>query len=118
MNRKIGITVTAMLLAVHLGSPLAAEQPTTEQLSQIAAYLAGNDVSALRSYLLAHPDLLEEQSPLAGLLREFMTDSENLSGFVGFGSGLRRAVDPNRSDSDANRDTTPDSFGASSNILY
>lgn len=70
-----------MMLATTLGSPAAAEKPSTEELGQIAAYLSNNNVSALRAYLLDHPELLEDETPLAGLLREFMDESNDITGF-------------------------------------
>ncbi len=92
MKRKFGITVSAMILALHLGSPLAAQQASVEQLNEIAAYLATNDVEALRAYILLHPDLLEGDAPLAALLREFMEESVDVATYLGFEPDLRDAV--------------------------
>ena len=39
MRRRILVTASAMLLAAQLGSPVAAAEPSSEQLSLIAAYL-------------------------------------------------------------------------------
>lgn len=92
MKRKFCVTVSAMILAVQLGSPLAAAEPTVEELSQIAAFLESNDVEALRAYILLRPELLEGDTPLAGLLREFMEESVNVAEYLGFEPNLRDTV--------------------------
>ncbi|MFT3972568.1 MAG: hypothetical protein QM699_03690 [Amaricoccus sp.] len=75
MRRRILVTASAMILATQLGSPAAAAEPTTEQLSTISSLLESNDVEGLRGYLTLHPDLAEGDSPLAALLRRFMVES-------------------------------------------
>ena len=75
MRRKILVLASAMVLAAQLGSPVAAEQPSTEQLNAIAGYLEANDVQSLRSYLEAYPELAEGDTPLAALLRRFLVES-------------------------------------------
>ena len=52
-----------MVLAAQLGSPVAAEQPSTEQLNAIAGYLE------------AYPELAEGDTPLAALLRRFLVET-------------------------------------------
>lgn len=101
MKRKFAITVSAMMLAAQLGSPLAAEEPSLEQLTEISALLAGNDVQALRAYLSLRPELLEGNTPLNALLREFMADSEDLAEYLGFEPDLRDEV------TRATRETVP-----------
>lgn len=103
MKRKFSVTVSAMILAVHLGSPVAAAEPSVEELNEIAAYLATNDVEALRAYILLRPELLEGDTPLAALLREFMEESVNVAEYLGFEPDLRDAIARGRdtSDSDA-----------------
>lgn len=63
------------MLATQLGSPLAAAEPTTEQLGTISGLLESNDVEGLRGYLAQHPDLAEGDTPLASLLRRFLVES-------------------------------------------
>ncbi len=116
MRRNIGITVSAIVLAIQLGSPLAAAVPTTEQLGQISAFLAENNVRALRAFLLEHPELLVEATPLAALLREFMQQSTNLNDFLGFEPDMRNALGgngPHRSFGDG-----PGSGNDPSAVLY
>lgn len=95
MNRKIGITVSAMMIAVKLGSPVAADPPTLDQLTEIAALLADNDVDELRAFLLLHPELLEGNTTLANLLKEFMDSSGDVATFLAFESDLRDAITQN-----------------------
>lgn len=75
MRRRILVTASAMMLATQLGSPLAAAEPTTEQLGTISGLLELNDVEGLRGYLAQHPDLAEGDTPLASLLRRFLVES-------------------------------------------
>lgn len=72
-----------MLLAAQFGSPAAAD-PTTAQLSAIAAYLEANDVEGLRTYLAQYPDLAEGTTPLAVLLRRFLVESASGNSYYRF----------------------------------
>jgi hypothetical protein len=92
MRRKVLVTVTAMMLAAQLGSPLSAE-PTTEQLGAIAGYLEENDVQGLRDYLALHPELAEGDTPLAALLRRFLVESAGGGRFFRFEPNLSDTVD-------------------------
>lgn len=91
MFRTFGITVSALILAAQLGSPLSAAEPSLDELSTIAGFLSNNNVRGLRAYLTQHPDLLQEDTTLAALLRDFMKQSENMNTFLGFQPGLRGA---------------------------
>ncbi len=84
--------VSAMILAAQLGSPLAAAVPNTDELAEIAGYLESNDVEALRAFLLLHPELLEGDTQLSRLLAEFMSESEDMTGFLGLEPDLRDAL--------------------------
>jgi hypothetical protein len=70
-----------MILAMHLGSPAAAE-PSVEQLVEIKELLAQNDVAALRTYLERYPELLEGDAQLAVLLRKFLLESKHLPNYL------------------------------------
>jgi hypothetical protein len=84
MRRKVAVTVSAMMIAAQLGSPLMAAAPTSEQLGEIANYLDTNDVQGLRSYLEVNSDLTDGDTTLARLLREFMTESADVGSYLGF----------------------------------
>lgn len=73
-----------MMLATQLGSPVAAAEPTTEQLGMISGLLESNDVEGLRGYLAEHPDLAEGNTPLAALLRRFLVESIGGNGYFGY----------------------------------
>jgi hypothetical protein len=75
MRRKALVTVSAMMLAASLGSPLPAAPPSAEQLNVIAGYLEANDVQGLRDYLEVYPELAEGSTTLAALLRRFLVES-------------------------------------------
>ena len=93
MRRKVLVTVTAMMLAAQLGSPLSAAQPSVEQLGAIAGYLEANDVQGLRDYLALYPELTEGDTTLALLLRRFLVESAVASTFFRFEPDLSDAVD-------------------------
>lgn len=92
MKRTFGITVSAMILALQLGSPLAAAEPTLAQLNEIAGYLESDDVEALRAFVLLNPALLEGDTPLTVLLRRFMEESVDVANYIGFEPDLRDAI--------------------------
>lgn len=98
LRRRLGATVSAMILAVHLGSPAVAD-PSVDQLSEIRELLAQNNVAALRSYLDTNPELLEGDSRLAVLLRRFVLESKHLPNLL--------------SDSDPPSSSSPDSASPS-----
>ncbi len=70
-----------MILAMQLGSPVAAE-PTIEQLTEIRELLAANDVAALRAYVARNPELAEGNDDLAILLRKFMLEAKHLPNYL------------------------------------
>jgi hypothetical protein len=92
MKRKVAITVSAMILAAQLGSPIAAQEPSLQHLTQIAALLTDNDIDGLRAYLEANPDLLEGDSQLAILLRRFMAEALDIATYLAFEPDLRDAL--------------------------
>jgi hypothetical protein len=92
MKRKVAITVSAMILAAQLGSPIAAQEPSLQHLTQIAALLTENDIDGLRAYLEANPDLLEGDSQLAILLRRFMAEALDIATYLAFEPDLRDAL--------------------------
>jgi hypothetical protein len=92
MKRKIGVAVSAMIVASQIGSPLWAVPPTLDQLNVMATYLENNDVAALRAFLQENPELLEGDTTLAILLREFMINTRSLSAFFAFEPDLRDAI--------------------------
>jgi hypothetical protein len=92
MRRQVLVTVSAMLMATHLGGALSAAEPNLQQLEVIAELLTEKDVTGLRDYLEAHPELTEGDTYLARLLREFMAESEDLATLLGFQPDLSDGV--------------------------
>jgi len=93
-SRKFVSSISALILAAQLGSPLAAAEPTVEQLSRIEAFLADNDVAGLRAYLDRNPELLESDTEMARLLREFLRESGELPGYLGYRDDAPAASEP------------------------
>lgn len=92
MRQKIGVAISAMMLAMQLGSSVAALPPTAEQLEEMTALLDANDVEGLRAYLDLHPELLEGEDDFAAQLRAFMEASEDLANFLAFEGDFRSEV--------------------------
>lgn len=86
-RRKLASSISALILATQLGSPLLSAEPTLEQLNRIEALLAENDVAALRAYVERNPELLEGESEMARLLREFLRASGELPAYLGYQRG-------------------------------
>ncbi len=112
MHRQIGILVSAMILGTQLGIPARAEQPSTEQLREIATLLSGDDYPGLRAYLRARPELLVEDSALSNLLREFMAGS-NSAAASGLNDDLSEALGRFSSQNSDSSDSDPGQGGAS-----
>ncbi len=83
-RRKLASSVSALILAAQLGSPVVAAEPNLEQLSRIEALLAENDVAGLRAYLDRNPGLLEGDGEMAQLMRDFLRASDELPGYLGY----------------------------------
>jgi hypothetical protein len=93
MRRKAMVTVSAMILAAQLGSPVFGAEPTAEQLGEITGFLESNDVEGLRNYLKRYPELTEGETTLAQLLRRFLIESVDLGSYLGFREDLSDALD-------------------------
>lgn len=109
-----------MLLAASMGGPLTAQSPSVDQLAEIAALLERNDIAALRSYLAANPGLLNGETEIAALLRQFYEESDNVNAFLGFLPALRDVIGtpnfedgPQQSASDAT-----DGFAPAAGSIY
>lgn len=69
-NKKLGLVVAALIVASDLsGSKVIAASPF--QLSMMQSYIATGDFAALYAFLQANSELLEQESRLGELLREF-----------------------------------------------
>jgi len=58
--------------------------PPPEQMLQLQDFIAADDYEALIAFLLANPEILESQGPLAASLRAFMAQRQGLLGAIGF----------------------------------
>jgi hypothetical protein len=108
MKRKVSIAVSAMILAVQLGSPAVGQQSASlEQLSTIATLLNSNDVGGLRAYLETNPELLEGDSELAALLRRFLAASAEVTTYLAFEEDLSEVFDRILADSPVEEGSDP-----------
>ncbi len=83
-HRTFAASISALILATQLGSPLLSAEPNLEQLSRIEALLADNDVAGLRDYIERNPELLEGDAEMAQLLRRFLRASDELPAYLGY----------------------------------
>ena len=90
MRRRYGVVISAAVLALQLAGSGSAQiaPPDLEELEIISALLDANDVAGLRRYLALNPELLEGESELAQLLRDYMEQSENMAAFLGAGNAV------------------------------
>ena len=101
MRRRLGVAVTALMVALQFGSAGHGAEPNLEELGVIAGYLDSNDVEGLRQFLRLRPELMEGETPLATLLREFMNESRDLASFLSLApEALRRASGPDDNEGD------------------
>ena len=84
MRRRYGVVISAAVLALQLAGNAGAQvaAPDLEELETIAELLDANDVEGLRTYLMLNPDLLQGESELAVLLREYMEQSTDIAAFL------------------------------------
>jgi len=83
-KKKALIAAAALLVASQIGGPSAASVPPPEKMLLLQSYIAADDYEALRLFLLANPEFLESQGPLAASLRAFMADRQGLLALLGF----------------------------------
>lgn len=97
MRRRYGVLVSATALALQLSGDASAQGAAVEldELETISALLDANDVEALRNYIAIHPELVEGDSALARLLREYMDQSADMAAFLGGWEAAAGFVDSN-----------------------
>lgn len=86
MKRRYAVAISAMILAMPFGNTATAAEPSLEQLEVIQEMLESNDVERLREYISERPELLEGYTTLSQLLLQFMADSMDVIGYLGFAS--------------------------------
>lgn len=86
MKRRYAVAISAMMVALPMADTTSAAEPSLEQLETIHDLLERNDVQELRSYLAAHPELLQGVTTLSQLLLQFLADSANMISFLGLDS--------------------------------
>jgi hypothetical protein len=92
MRRRLAIAVSAMLLGAQIGSPVAAEEPSVEDLTTISQLIEAGDLEALILFLSENPHLMEGDSLIARRLREFMAAAQDVATYLAFDPPIRRAI--------------------------
>lgn len=95
MKRRYGVVISAAMLALQLSGNAGAQvaAPALEELEAISALLDANDVEGLRAYLEIHPELLQGESELARLLRNYMLQSADMTAFLGIAEDATASSD-------------------------
>ena len=83
-KKKILIAAAALMVASQIGGMAAASVPPPEKMQLLQFYIAADDYEALRAFLIANPEFLESQGPLAASLRAFMEQRQGLLAALGF----------------------------------
>ena len=83
-KNKAMIAAAALLVASQIGGAGVASVPAADKLEMLQQYIAANDYDALREFLMANPEFLESQGPLAVSLREFTGHHKGLLVLLGF----------------------------------
>lgn len=87
MKRSLIVTVSALVLAAHLGGPAAAHFKT-RQLLEIETMINENHWSDLRQYILANPELFEGDDALALELQRFLVATSGFFTFLNFDNSM------------------------------
>jgi len=83
MKRSLIVTVSALILAAHMGGPAAAHFKT-RQLLEIETLINEGHWTDLRRYISANPELLQGDDALALELAQFMEASKGIIAFLSF----------------------------------
>lgn len=72
IRRKLTVALAAMIVAGQINGTASVAAPTADQISVLQAHLAAGDVDAFVAFVQATPDLLQDDTPLASVLRQFL----------------------------------------------
>ena len=72
INRKLKITIAAMIAASQIGVSASVAAPTVDQLLTLQDHLAQGDLGAIVTFVDQNPDMLDTDTPLAGMLSDLV----------------------------------------------
>jgi len=68
INRKLKITLAAMIAASQIGGSASVAAPTVDQLLTLQTHLSQGNLVAMVSFIDDNPDMLEGHTHLSGIL--------------------------------------------------
>jgi hypothetical protein len=77
VKKSLKFIIAALMISTKIASPAMA-LVTPSQLAQVQAFTNANDISGLRAFLEANPQILESNSPLSRALSEFMESTDSV----------------------------------------
>ncbi len=83
INRKLKITLAAMIVAGQIGGSSAAAAPTVDQLLTLQDHLSQGNFDAIVAFVDKNPTILESETPLAGLLSDLVAMVESGASLTG-----------------------------------
>ena len=77
INRKLKITLAAMIAASQIGGSASVAAPTVEYFLTLQTHLSHGDLGAMVSFIEDNPDMLESETPLSGMLTDLVAMVES-----------------------------------------
>ena len=72
INRKLKITLAAMIVASQIGGSASVAAPTVDQLLTLQDHLSQGNLGAIVAFVGENPNMLDNDTPLAGLLSDLV----------------------------------------------
>ena len=72
INRKLKITLAAMIAASQIGGSASVAAPTVDQLLTLQDHLYQGNLGAIVTLVDLNPDMLDADTPLSGLLSDLV----------------------------------------------
>ena len=72
INRKLKITLAAMIVASQIAGSASVAAPTVDQLLTLQDHLSQGNLGAIVAFVDDNPNMLDNDTPLAGLLSDLV----------------------------------------------
>ena len=77
INRKLRITIAAMIAASQIAGSASVAAPTVDQLLTLQDHLTQGDLGAIVTFVGQNPDMLEADTPLSGMLSDLVAMAQS-----------------------------------------
>jgi len=72
INRKLRITIAAMIAASQIAGSASVAAPTVDQLLTLQDHLAQGNLGAIVTFVDQNPEMLDTDTPLSGMLSDLV----------------------------------------------